>query len=35
VDELAETGELERKLEGALGAHYRSAGAEQVAQVHA
>src|SRR5688572_14839265 len=31
VEELAEAGELE----GALGPHYRSAGAEQVAQVHA
>jgi monothiol glutaredoxin len=35
VEELAQTDELGRKLEGALGAHYRSAGAEQVAQVHA
>jgi monothiol glutaredoxin len=33
VEELAETGELERKLEQALGADYRSAGVEQVTEV--
>jgi monothiol glutaredoxin len=33
VEELAETGELERKLEQALGTDYRSPGAEQVAEV--
>jgi monothiol glutaredoxin len=33
VEELAETGELEHKLEQALGADYRSAGAEQVTEV--
>ena len=34
VEELAGTGELERKLEEALGADYRGAGAERVTEVH-
>ncbi|MDQ3823702.1 MAG: glutaredoxin [Actinomycetota bacterium] len=33
VEELAETGELERKLEGALGADYRDARDERVVDV--
>ncbi len=33
VEELAATGELERKLEDALGADYRSAGDERVVEV--
>jgi monothiol glutaredoxin len=33
VEELAATGELERKLEAALGADYRSAGRELVAEL--
>jgi monothiol glutaredoxin len=35
VEELAESGELERKLEQALGADYRSDGAELVTEVRA
>jgi monothiol glutaredoxin len=35
VEELAQTGELERKLEGALGADYRSSHPEQVAELTA
>ncbi len=34
VEELAETGELERKLEGALGADYRGSAGEQVVAVY-
>jgi monothiol glutaredoxin len=34
VEELAETGELERKLEGALGPDYHGSAAEQVVAVH-
>jgi monothiol glutaredoxin len=33
VEELAETGELERKLEGSLGAGYRDSRAEEVVDV--
>jgi monothiol glutaredoxin len=35
VEELAATGELERKLEGALGADYRGAGDERVVALQA
>jgi monothiol glutaredoxin len=35
VEELAQTGELERKLEGSLGADYRSSHPEQVAELTA
>jgi monothiol glutaredoxin len=35
VEELAETGELERKLAESLGADYRSSGAERITEVHA
>jgi monothiol glutaredoxin len=35
VEELAERGELERKLEQALGTDYRSSGAERVTEVTA
>src|SRR5687768_17879227 len=35
VEELAETGELERKLEEALGANYRGSGGERTTEVHA
>jgi monothiol glutaredoxin len=34
VEELAETGELERKLEAALGADYRSSDGERITEVH-
>jgi monothiol glutaredoxin len=35
VEELAETGELERKLEEALGANYRGSADERVTELHA
>jgi monothiol glutaredoxin len=35
VEELAETGELERKLEEALGANYRGSCGERTTEVHA
>jgi monothiol glutaredoxin len=34
VEELAETGELERKLEEALGANYRGSADERVTELH-
>ena len=34
VEELAETGELERKLEKALGANYRGSAGEKVTELH-